>query len=75
MANLDPGSLGFPPIELGEDELPDGAILIVRVHMPGDQTALRVRWVDLDWLTRLGMLKAALDTDMSDISDRRSDGG
>lgn len=57
-----PAAFEFRPIEMEEDEIPDGAILIVRTHLPGDRTRLTMRpAVGVDWITARGLLEEALD--------------
>lgn len=58
---LNAQDLGFAPIDLGPDELPDGAVLLVRIHMPGDATRVVMRYVGGDWVVRRGLLDVGLE--------------
>lgn len=55
VADLDIGE-----IELDEDELVDGALIIIRTQMSENQTRLIVRGTDgTDWVTKRGMVDVA----------------
>lgn len=66
---LDPAQLDFGPIEMGETELADGAILILRTQMDSNSTRLVVRKTDdMDWIVLRGMMEAALQFVIEDQS-------
>lgn len=66
---LDPAQLDFGPIEMGETELADGAILILRTQMDSNSTRLVVRKTDdMDWIVLRGMMEAALQFVVEDQS-------
>lgn len=56
---LDLNTLGFEPIEMDNDELVDGAILLVRSQCSGDKVRMVSRATDADLFVVAGMLKAA----------------
>lgn len=54
--------------ELADDELIDGVVVLFRVHMPDGRTALRLRVSEgLCWITKRGMLSAAVDMELANI--------
>lgn len=55
------GELGLEPIDLEDDELVDGAILIVRTQLSGNQTRLVTRTSGGDFVVWRGMLEHTLD--------------
>jgi hypothetical protein len=59
---LDLDELGFAPIELDDDELPDGAILMVRSHLSGDRVRFTMRSTGGDWMVHRGMLSKGQET-------------
>lgn len=50
----------FAPVSVDDDELADGAILIIRTQGPNDMTRLVTRTTDgVDWITARGMMEVA----------------